>query len=449
MLICDRAGCGLIQGADGAAFALMVGDSGTGSTTLYQHGSSDHYAMRGRGRGAGMSETPDRIGRYTVSRRLGAGGMGEVFLAYSPAGEPVAVKLIRADRLDQQTRARFEQEALKARTIVGTSRVAHFLDADPYDEPRPWLAMEYVPGPTLDAFIDAAGSLPPLLVASLGALLAEALAAVHAVGLLHRDLKPGNVILGEDGPVIIDFGLAAFADGRSSLSHAGMQIGTPVTMPPEQANGQTQVTPGADVYGLGTVLLYAAAGHYPYSGVTRDVILTRVASPDVEPELSGLPSQLAPLLSAMLAHDPASRPSLDQVTEACAAHVAGQGLTMARARRALLAHFARNIEPVPDSEDGYEVSSSLEARIDAEAAALAQAQNMGSPVLDSPLNGSPGLYEQLMREAADAQAVPEEAPTAAASDVTAGSGMVPAPRVPASQRIAEELRRAYALRSSL
>ena len=399
-----------------------------------------------------MSETPDRIGRYTVSRRLGAGGMGEVFLAYSPAGEPVAVKLIRADRLDHQTRARFEQEALKARTIVGTSRVAHFLDADPYAEPRPWMAMEYVPGPTLDAFVDAAGVLPPLLVASLGALLAESLAAVHAVGLLHRDLKPGNVILSEDGPVLIDFGLAAFADGSSSLSHAGMQIGTPVCMPPEQANGQTQVTAAADVYGLGTVLLYAAAGHYPYGGVSRDVILARVASRDVDPELSGLPPQLAPLLSAMLAYDAASRPSLEEVTEACAAHVADQGLTMARARRALLAHFARHVEPVPNSEDGYEVSSSLEARIDADAAALAEAQDVRSPLLTSPLDGSPGLYDRLMREAAEGAVVPEEAQADDASGSPADNDVtsaVPATRVPASRRIAEELRRAYALGSSL
>lgn len=400
-------------------------------------------------RSGGMSETPDRIGRYTVSRKLGAGGMGEVFLAYSPAGEPVAVKLIRADRLDHQTRARFEQEALKARTIVGTSRVAHFLDADPYAEPRPWLAMEYVPGPTLDTFVDAAGVLPPLLVASLGALLAETLAAVHAVGLLHRDLKPGNVILGEDGPVIIDFGLAAFADGSSSLSHAGMQIGTPVSMPPEQANGQTQVTAGADVYGLGTVLLYAAAGHYPYGGVSREVILARVASRDVDPELSGLPPQLAPLLTAMLAHDAPSRPSLDQVTEACAAHVTGQGLTMARARRALLAHFTRHREPTPDSEDGYEVSSSLEARIDADAAAMEQAREMRSSVLSSPLDGSPGLYEKLMREAAEARMVPEEVQAAAPPAPAAEAGVVPAARVPASRRVAEELRRVYALRSSL
>jgi len=102
---------------------------------------------------------PDQIGRYTVTRRLGAGGMGEVFLAYSPAGDPVAVKLIRADRLDPQTRARFEREAQVARTVIGTNRVARFLDADPRAD-RPWLVMEYIPGRTLQEHVEASGPLP-------------------------------------------------------------------------------------------------------------------------------------------------------------------------------------------------------------------------------------------------------------------------------------------------
>lgn len=400
-----------------------------------------------------MTDMPERIGRYTVARALGSGGMGEVFLAYSPAGEPVAVKLIRADRLDLQTRARFEQEALKARTIVGTSRVAHFLDADPFAD-RPWLAMEYIPGPTLDRFINGAGALPALLVASLGALSAEGLAAVHAVGLLHRDLKPGNVILGENGPVIIDFGLATFVDVSSSLSHPGMQIGTPVCMPPEQANGQTRVTSGADVYGLGTVLLYAATGHYPYAGVNRDVILARVASEDVAPDLSGLPGELEPLVSKMLAHEEEARPTLEEVAEACVALVTGAGWTMAQARRTLLAHVERHVQPERAPEGRFEVWPSLEARIDAEAAEMDALEAPDVEALSSPLNGSPGAYTRLLREAAeraspdgDQQPVEAAAPSGPQPlDAGSGSGSQDAKpkRMPTAQRIAEELRVAYA-----
>ncbi|MGX1274893.1 serine/threonine-protein kinase [Streptomyces phaeoluteigriseus] len=236
-----------------------------------------------------MNGVPGQIGRYVVERELGSGGMGEVYLAFSPAGDPVAVKLIRSDRLDPVARARFEKEALIARTVVGTNRVARFLDADPYAE-RPWLAMEYVPGQTLLSYADGNGPLSAPLVASLGALLAEGLQAVHAVGLLHRDLKPQNVMLGTYGPILIDFGLGAFLDtAKDTLSHGGMIIGTVRCMPPEQAQGRTKVKESDDVYGLGTVLLYAATGHYPYDGARWEAIVGQVANADQAPDPSGLP----------------------------------------------------------------------------------------------------------------------------------------------------------------
>lgn len=160
---------------------------------------------------------PSRIGPYLVERRLGAGGMGEVYLAYSVAGEPVAVKVIRPDRTDPHTRARFEREAAMARTISGTGRVARFIEADPFAE-QPWLAMDYVPGRPLSDVVKDQGLLSTPLVASLGALLAEGLAAVHAAGLVHRDLKAQNVVLGDFGPVIIDFGLGAFVGASRGRS---------------------------------------------------------------------------------------------------------------------------------------------------------------------------------------------------------------------------------------
>jgi serine/threonine protein kinase len=254
-----------------------------------------------------MTGSPQRIGRYVVVRELGRGGMGEVYLAYSPAGDPVAVKLIRVDSLNEMTRKRFEKEALIARTVVGTNRVARFLDADPFAD-RPWLAMEYVPGKVLQAHVKEDGPLQPVLVASLGALLAEGISAVHSTGLLHRDLKPQNIILGDYGPVVIDFGLAAFIDRSiESLSRKGMIVGTPACMSPEQANGDPQVTAAADVYSLGTVLLFAATGHGAYTGGTWQAIVAQVANREQSPDLSGLPDVLRMLVTSMLAYEPTER----------------------------------------------------------------------------------------------------------------------------------------------
>ncbi|MFF7899742.1 serine/threonine-protein kinase [Streptomyces sp. NPDC088817] len=283
-----------------------------------------------------MSEVPTHIGRYTVERELGAGGMGQVYLAYSPGGDPVAVKVIRNDRLDQATRARFEKEALIARTVVGTNRVARFLDADPYAD-QPWMAVEYVPGRTVQEQVEHAGTLPVPLVASLGALLAEGLEAVHAVDLLHRDLKPQNVMLGEYGPILIDFGLGAFMDaGKDTLTQEGMIVGTVRCMPPEQALGRSRVKAPADVYGLGTALLYAATGHYPYEGNGWPAIVAQVTDETHPPDLSGLPGALTPLVTAMLSHAPEDRPTLDEVTGQCVALIKAAGLTPVEARHALI-----------------------------------------------------------------------------------------------------------------
>ncbi|MGW9208113.1 serine/threonine-protein kinase [Embleya sp. NPDC055664] len=274
-----------------------------------------------------------------IADRLGSGGMGEVFLGHSPAGDPVAVKVIRSDQLDPKTRARFEKEAQVARTVVNTNRVARFLDADPFAD-RPWLAMEFVSGHTLDAHIAESGTLPVLLVASLGALLAEGLGAVHGAGLFHRDLKPQNLILGAHGPVVIDFGLAAFADRRSSLSQSGTIIGTVRCMPPEQASGHPKVTAAADVYAFGTVLLYAATAHYPYEGVGWAAVVAQVVNPDQQPDLAGVPDALRPLIKRMLAHKAADRPTLDEVTTFCTRLIAECGSTPAAARQALVARTA-------------------------------------------------------------------------------------------------------------
>ncbi|PNE38155.1 serine/threonine-protein kinase [Streptomyces noursei] len=381
----------------------------------------------------GSSALPQYIGPYVVERSLGAGGMGEVYLAYSVAGEPVAVKVIRPDRTDPHTRARFEREATIARTISGTGRVARFLDADPFAE-LPWLAMDYIPGRTLVDVVKNQGVLASSLVASLGALLAEGLAAVHATGLVHRDLKASNIILGDFGPVIIDFGLGAFLDAsKGSLSRAGTVLGTVRCMPPEQARGETDVTAAADVYGLGTALLYAATGHYPYDGSRWEAIAIQVVNPDMEPDLSGLPAELTPVVASMLAFEPGDRPSLEQVTRQCADLLRSLGMSPARARRALIqsttpADRATLVFPQPDAR--------MLDRIDS--------------------------LEQLLREHADSERRGGPAPTDADDEHSVPEALVserepvkaPSPaakpgRPPASRRVAGELRERYARGSQL
>jgi serine/threonine protein kinase len=389
-----------------------------------------------------MTGMPTRIGRYTVARELGSGGMGEVFLAYSPGGDPVAVKLIRSDRLDPVTRERFEKEALIARTVVGTNRVARFLDADPYAD-RPWLAMEYVPGRTLLECVDADGVLPAPLVASLGALLAEGLGAVHAAGLLHRDLKPANIIMGESGPIVIDFGLAAFTDpAHGSLSRSGTIVGTVRCMPPEQASGNPQVTSAADVYALGTVLLYAATGHYPYDGLRWEAIVAQVTNPAQAPDLSGAPGTLLPLVTSMLAHEAAERPTLDAVTEALTALMAQVKLAPVDARRGLIARTSSGRV----SGDGLEpLSPSFEEQLWAQDAAIADQP------LDSPLDMPPGALGPTADVPGGDEPAAMEPEPPAEEPAAASGGAAPRrrPRVPASQRIADELRAAYALQSAL
>ncbi|MFG2998800.1 serine/threonine protein kinase [Streptomyces sp. NPDC048340] len=383
-----------------------------------------------------MTESPTLIDRYTVARELGSGGMGEVYLAYSPAGSPVAVKVIRSDKLDPMTRARFEKEALIARTVVGTNRVARFLDADPYAD-RPWLAMEYVAGRTLLACVDSDGALPLPLVASLGALLAEGLDAVHRAELLHRDLTPKNIIMGSDGPMIIDFGLSAFMDAaQESLSHSGMIIGTVRCMPPEQASGHPQVTPAADVYALGTVLLYAAARHYPYDGSRWEAIVAQIANVGIAPDLSGVPSGLVPLLTSMIAHAPEDRPTLDHVADACADLMAASGMAPMDARLALIARSGTGQGAGPSVEH---VPPAVE-KVLAQQAALFETSA-------SPLDVPPGADEAGEADEAERQQdVPSKPPASQQKQPPQRSRPG---RPPASERVAGELRAAYAAGAAL
>ena len=201
------------------------------------------------------SDDPAEIGGYRLRARLGAGGMGRVYLASTPAGRPVALKVVRSELSDDQDfRARFRQEIQAARRVHGLY-TAQLLDADPAATP-PWLVTAYVPGPSLQEAVAANGPMPEAMVFRLIAGVAEALQAIHAAGVVHRDLKPSNVLLAPDGPRVIDFGIARALEA-TALTRSGMMVGSPQFMAPEQILDQP-VTPAIDVFALGSLAAYAA-----------------------------------------------------------------------------------------------------------------------------------------------------------------------------------------------
>ncbi|MEU9589317.1 protein kinase [Streptomyces sp. NPDC048219] len=283
-------------------------------------------------------EDPLALGDFELLGRIGHGGMGQVYLGESLGGEPAAVKVIKPSVVDSESRQRFAQEIEVLKTIWGP-RIAAFLGADAEAE-QPWLATEYVDGPDLARHVKTHGPLPSVLTAALGAILAEALSAVHTQGLLHRDLKPANVLLGPNGPKIIDFGLAAFTESSVSLTAPHQVVGTPICMAPEQAAGVKPLTSAVDVYALGALLLFAATGHYPHEAATPYMVFHLVTDPDTAPDLSGAPDELLPLLTGMLAQNAEGRPSLNDVVQQCRSVIETHGMKIAQARRRLTAHTA-------------------------------------------------------------------------------------------------------------
>ncbi|MFI0774262.1 serine/threonine-protein kinase [Streptomyces sp. NPDC021212] len=254
-------------------------------------------------------EDPRVVGSFRLHRRLGAGGMGVVYLGSDRRGQRVALKVIRPDLAeDREFRSRFAREVSAARRIRGgcTARlVAADLEAD-----RPWFATQYVPGPSLHDKVNEEGPLPAAHVASIGSALAEGLLAVHEAGVVHRDLKPSNILLSPKGPRIIDFGIA-WATGASTLTHVGTAVGSPGFLAPEQVRGAT-VTPATDVFALGATLSYASTADSPFGHGSSEVMLYRVVHE--EPQLLGVPDALAPLLHACLAKDPEDRPTTLQLS---------------------------------------------------------------------------------------------------------------------------------------
>ncbi|MCD2465120.1 bifunctional serine/threonine-protein kinase/ABC transporter substrate-binding protein [Streptomyces sp. MBT42] len=291
---------------------------------------------------------PSAIAGYRLLGRLGAGGMGVVYLARSGGGALAALKLIRAEHAaDPGFRERFRREAAAAERITGRW-VVRVLGADP-EAREPWLATEFVPGPSLAEAVALHGALPEPTVRALGARLASALGDMHEAGLVHRDVKPGNVLLALDGPRLIDFGIARSA-GATALTATGAMIGTPGFLAPEQARaaGAGEVGPASDVFSLGCVLAYTLTGERPFGTGAVAAVVYRTVHED--PDLDGVPAPLLPLVSACLAKNPADRPTAAEVRAALGGADGPAGDWLPPGLPALIAQRSSRVLDLPVAE---------------------------------------------------------------------------------------------------
>ncbi|MFI5570343.1 PQQ-binding-like beta-propeller repeat protein [Streptomyces sp. NPDC051740] len=263
-----------------------------------------------RNAGAGAeAELPEYAGHYRLESCLGSGGMGVVHLARSTSGMRVAVKVVHARyAMDPEFRGRFRQEVAAARRVSGAF-TAPVVDADP-EGGRPWMATLYIPGPTLSEEVKRNGPMDPDQSRRLMAGLAEALRDIHRVGVVHRDLKPSNVLLAEDGPKVIDFGISRPKDSELR-TETGKLIGTPPFMAPEQFRRPREVGPAADVFALGSLMVHATTGRGPFDSDSPYVVAYQVVHD--EPDLTGVPEPLAPLVLRCLAKEPDDRPTPDEL----------------------------------------------------------------------------------------------------------------------------------------
>ncbi|WP_317444550.1 serine/threonine-protein kinase [Streptomyces collinus] len=388
---------------------------------------------------------PQQIGAYRLLARLGAGGMGQVYLARSDRGRTVAVKLVRQELAEQEEfRARFRQEVQAARR-VGGYWTAPVLDADT-EAVVPWVATGYVAGPSLQQVVGHDhGALPERSVRILAAGLANALKDIHAAGIVHRDLKPSNVLVTIDGPRVIDFGIARAMEtlAGDGLTRTGSLVGSPGFMAPEQVRGD-RITPACDVFCLGSVLAYAATGVLPFGGSDSGVhaLMFRIAQE--EPDLDGLPEGIADLVRDCLRKDPAARPSLDRILELTGAEdtVAGGRSRDPWLPGALVAQLGRHAVRLLDAEDP-ESTPAPSAQTGA-AGPVGQGGKGGPgggqapagglpPALPPPRTPAPGPAPvsppAWIHEHAPA---PDDVPPQAAHPPTLAAGRTPPPGMPAA-----------------
>ncbi|MER7725640.1 serine/threonine-protein kinase [Streptomyces sp. NPDC096323] len=264
---------------------------------------------------------PRRIGPFEVLGRLGAGGMGLVYLARSASGRRVAIKTVRTELAeDQLFRVRFTREVEAARAVSGFYTAA-VVDADPRAA-VPWLATAYVPAPSLEEIVNECGPMPTQAVRWLAAGIAEALQSIHGAKLVHRDMKPSNVLVVEDGPRVIDFGIASGVS-NTRLTMTNVAVGTPAYMSPEQARDSRSVTGASDIFSLGSTLVFAATGHAPFHGANpvETVFMLLREGPDV----SGLPDDLRPLIESCMQMDASLRPTPAELQAQLSPHLFASG----------------------------------------------------------------------------------------------------------------------------
>ncbi|MGW3913143.1 serine/threonine-protein kinase [Streptomyces sp. NPDC005070] len=402
---------------------------------------------------------PQQIGAYRLLARLGAGGMGHVYLARSDRGRTVAVKLVRPELAEQEEfRARFRQEVRAARRVGGLW-TAPVLDADT-DAPIPWVATGYVAGPSLQAVVGRDhGALPERSVRILAAGLAHALQDIHAAGLIHRDLKPSNVLVTIDGPRVIDFGIAraleTVTDG--GLTHTGALVGSPGFMAPEQVRGD-RVTPACDIFCLGSVLSYAATGALPFGAANSGVHAMMFRIAQEEADLTGVPEGLADLVRDCLRKDPGARPGLDEILERTGAEdTVSEGRTLDPwLPGSLVAQLGRHAVRLLDTENPDQGPPQLPAGAPAPGALLAlPPAPVATPDLSKPPAVSPAASASAASStpsasssapAASSEASPEHAPADGSATppppgqpgpvnhlptVIGGSGATPPPAAPA------------------
>jgi len=262
-----------------------------------------------------LESLPRKIGPYRVLEKIGEGGMGVVYLARDMENRRVAVKVLGpAVASDPDARLRLAREVETMRR-VRNRKVAEVLDAD-VNGPSPYIVTRYVPGRTLEAAVRQDGPLHGAALLRLAGGLAEALTAIHAAGVVHRDLKPGNVMLLDDGqPVVIDFGIAHVPDA-TRLTKTGLVMGTPGYLPPEVIEGMPS-SGASDVHSWGVTVAFAATGRQPYGTGTYQTIFFRVL--EGRADLAGVPPELLPLVSSALSPDPRSRPTARTLAARCAA----------------------------------------------------------------------------------------------------------------------------------
>ncbi|WP_437112599.1 protein kinase domain-containing protein [Streptomyces hydrogenans] len=385
------------------------------------------------GLGAQGRGLPERIGGYALERELGAGGMGTVYLARSRGGRTVAVKVARPElAADPHFRARFRAEVEAARR-VGGFHTAPVVDADP-DAETPWLATAYIPGPTLSRLLVERGPMDEGRLRMLGAALAEALQAIHACGLIHRDLKPGNIIMADDGPRVLDFGIARALES-TRLTSTGAAFGTPGFLAPEQAQG-LEVGAAADVFALGAVLVAASGGSAFGEGTPMALMYRSVHE---EANLSAVPEDLRPVVAACLAKQPERRPTPSRLLDLFVPEPEPEAMTEPEVVSAPGPESVPVSVAVPEAEP-VPVPDPTPVPAEPPAAAATHPPTFSVPADAVPPPGSPGTPE---RTVADGPVGPDRpvGPGVESAVTRTGVVPVPGPRGPAPGPVAGRRRR--------